>query len=165
MQVHQVAYGVSADIKFVLYDTNGANIIVTPTFQSGDVLITLDGQAATSAVNLPSTLTNSYVIRLTSAETTCRQAVVTLIDTTPSKTWLDTSFVIETYGTSASYHPEIGNLPSSIDGSTPEEVFSDIIAMVRGKITKTGDTYVYYQADGVTPAFIVSAGLSGRIPL
>jgi hypothetical protein len=162
MQIHQVEYSVSANIPFVLYDTNGSNIINTPTFQMGDVLISLDGQTATSATNLPVLLGNSYSLILTSAESTCRQAVVTIIDTSPTKTWLDTSFVVETYGTSASYHPDIGSISNTIDGVGINDTLEYILAAAIGNFTRSGDQLTWYAQDGVTPLFILSGGWGGR---
>lgn len=163
MQIHQVEYSVSANIPFVLYDTNGANIINTPTFQMGDILISLDGQTSTSATNLPTLIGNSYSLILTSAESTCRQAVCTIIDTSPSKTWLDTSFVIETYGTSASYHPDIGSISNTVDGINVNEAMEFILAAAIGNFNRSGDQLTWYAQDGVTPLFILSGGWGGRV--
>jgi hypothetical protein len=163
LQIHQAEYSVSANIPFVLYDTNGANIINTPTFQMGDILISLDGQPATSAINLPTALSNSYALVLSASELTCRQAVVTIIDTSPSKTWLDTSFVIETYGTSASYHPDIGAISNTVDGIGINNTLEFILAAAIGNFTRSGDQLTWFAQDGVTPLFILSGGWGGRV--
>lgn len=162
MQIHQVEYSVSANIPFVLYDTNGLNIINTPTFQYGDILISLDGQNVTSASNLPTLTGNSYSLLLTSAETICKKAVVTIVDTSPTKTWLDTSFVIETYGTSASYHPDIGSLSNTIDGIDINYALEYILAASIGNFVRSGDQITWLAQDGITPLFILSGGWGGR---
>lgn len=165
MQTFLREYGTSASINFSIYDTNGQNIIDSLSFQSGDVLVRADGSSETSAVNLPVNVGTGYELNISSGELTCKRLYVSLIDTTPSKTWLDTSFLIETYGTSASQHPNMGNVSPVIDGVTLEELFQDLMALTHGKISKSGDVYTYFREDGSTPAFILSAGISGRIRL
>lgn len=161
MQVHQIQYATSANIPFVLYDVNGANIINTPTFQMGDILISVDGQPTTSAVNLPVLSSNSYGLILTSAENTCRQSVITIIDTSPTKTWLDTSFVVETYGTSASYHPDIGSISDNVDGVPINSAMQYLLAAAIGDFVRSGDQLTFLDNEG-NPLFILSGGWGGR---
>lgn len=162
MQINQVKYATSADIQFVLYDTDGVNIINTPVFQYGDVLISLDGQNSTSATNLPVVRNNSYVLRLTSAENTCRQAIITFIDTSPTKTFLDTSVGTETYGTSASYHPDIGSISSEVYGIDINNALEYLLAAAIGNFVRSGDQITFLGSDNVTPLMILSGGWGGR---
>ncbi len=165
MQVHLRPYGTSAAINFSLYDSNGQNIVTSTSFQSGDILVRADGGTETSAAYLPSDVGTGYELILSESELSCKRLYGSIVDTTPSKEWLDTSFLVETYGTSAAQHPNMGNFSPTIDGITLDELFLDMMALTHGKINKSDNVYTYYRADGSTVAFILSAGISGRIRL
>lgn len=165
MQVHMRPYGTSAAINFSLYDTNGQYILSDATFQAGDVLVRADSSTETSSANLPSDTGTGYELILSESELSCKRLYVSVIDTTSTKYWLDTSFLIETYGTSASQHPNVGTISPTIDGITLDEILNDLLAVTKGKIAKSGNTYTYYRTDDTTVAFILSAGISGRIRL
>lgn len=163
-QIYQIPYSTSATISFVLYDTTGQAIITSASFQTGDVLISMDNQPVVSATNLLTSNGNSFSLVLTQSETTCRSAVVTIIDTSPTKTWLDTSFVFETYGTSASYHPDIGNINSDVNGVDINELFTDLVTSIYGEINRAGDVWTFRDPEG-SVRYILSAGQSGRTRL
>lgn len=165
MQIYLRQYATSSTVDFPLYSTDGTTFLVSAAFISGCSVLSIDGGVSAITTNIPAVRNNGFSVNFTSSEMTGKRVIVKIVDIAASKTWLDTSFVIETYGTSGSEHPNMGNLPPTVDGLTLTEIFEDIIALSEGKISKSGDVYTYYKQDNSTVAFILSAGTTGRIKL
>jgi hypothetical protein len=86
---------------------------------AGDVKIAVDGAAPTNVANLPTAVASGngayWEFILTAAELTCKQAIVTVVDSA-TKAVEDQAFLVETYGNaSAMYQADLSaaNLPAN----------------------------------------------------
>ena len=122
-------YGEATTINFKLYKPDGTKFVAgtdavcanTASPNDSDVRIMKDEgdesdlDGATCFVDEGQT----YSVALTATEMTAKRIVVIIIDQTATQTWLDTSFVIETYGNASAQYPDeiVTANVTQIDGS------------------------------------------------
>ncbi len=165
MQVFLRKYGTSGTIDFDLYSTDGSTILTSAAFASGCCVVSLDSGTSALSINLPSITQNGFFVNFSSFEMTSKRLHIKFVDTNPTKSWLDTSFVVETYGTSSAQHADIasGLLSSVVDTIPLQQLFTELLASISGYITKSGDQYSYLLRDNSTVAYTLSAGANNRI--
>lgn len=165
MQVFLREYGTSATIQFVLYDKDAGSLKTNASFVFGDVVISKDGSAETQVVSLPVDEGRSYRLNLTSIDLTAKRIIIFVADQSLPKEWIDTSFVIETYGHQNAMHPSFGDgvLSAEVEGMTVSQVLEKLLASATGKIVRTGQLYVYFKQDNTTESFTLSASDSDRM--
>lgn len=94
-------YATAATLNFYLLDIDGVDFKEDAAHASGDTVIMKDeGTPANTASGFVDE-GDSYSLALSSGELTAARVTVSVKDQS-TKTWLDTCFIIETYGTSAS---------------------------------------------------------------
>lgn len=98
-------YGEATTINFALYEPNGVDF-ANVNFSAGDILITKDDLGGGNTSNLAFDNGNGSIYRLglTATEMEAARIVITLIDQTATKAWLDTQIIIETEGDIAAQH-------------------------------------------------------------
>lgn len=111
MHNYLVAYAAAASQYIALRDWGGLGLTSNPTLATGDVTISKDGGTFNNLGTLPSCSPASgvsVVVPLSSAELTCKFAIIKFVDQTSPKEWEDFIFRIDTYGGSLSLYPFIG---------------------------------------------------------
>ncbi|KKM23889.1 hypothetical protein LCGC14_1610540, partial [marine sediment metagenome] len=89
--------GVQYILNFELFEVDGVDLRIDASDAGSDVTIRKDQGADTTAVNDFVDEGLSYSLTITAAEMQAKQIVVYVIDSA-TKQWLDTSILIETYG-------------------------------------------------------------------
>lgn len=161
MQIYLRKYGTSATCDFSLYDSTGTNLLTSASFSSGCCVISQDESVSAVSVNLPVVRSNGFSINFSSTELSTKRLFVKLVDSQ----WLATSFVVESYGTSASLHGDIasGLLDNVIDVVSVRQLFTEALATLVGDIVKSGDNYAFLSRDGSTTVVSLSAALGNRV--
>lgn len=103
-QVFLRKYGEAATLPITLYEVDGVDMRVDAVYASGDVKITKDEGAETNTTNSFTDEGSKYSIVLTATEMEAARISGIVIDQTATKVWLDTDFVIETYGHASAQH-------------------------------------------------------------
>jgi len=100
-------YGVSTTIVFPLIIAGDTKYLSTPpTFESGDVEISIDAGSFQKAANNPSHIAKGlYKLDLTADEIAAKVITVTIIDATSTQVWEDQTIIIDTYGHISAMHP------------------------------------------------------------
>ena len=96
-------YGVQTTIDFTLYETDGVDFKVDATHASGDTKIMKDEGAEANTSNSFTDEGTGYSIVLTATEMQAARVKVYIADQ-GTKTWLDTDFIVETYGNASAMH-------------------------------------------------------------
>lgn len=161
MQVFLKKYGSVGTIDFTLHDITGTDILTSASFSSGCAILSLDEGTSALTCNLPVVRSNGFSLTLSATELTCKRAYIKLVDSQ----WLATSFVIETYGTSASEHGDIasGLMHRLVDTVPLEIIIENLLALISGEVIKNGDQYSWMKRDNSTPSFTTSAAAGQRI--
>lgn len=94
-------YATAATLNFYLLDIDGVDFKEDAAHASGDTVIMKDEGTPANTTNGFVDEGDSYSIALSSGELTAARATVSVKDQ-GTKAWLDTCFIIETYGTSGS---------------------------------------------------------------
>lgn len=165
MQIFLRKYGTSGTIDFPLYSTDGSTLLTSAVFSSGCCVISMNEGTSALAINIPTIRSNGFSLDIDSAEISTKRLFVRLVDNHATKGWLDTSFVVETYGTSAAQHADIasGLLASLVDTISLQQLLTELLAGISGNIVESGDTYAYLARDNSTTVFTMSAGDSMRV--
>lgn len=161
MQVFLKKYGTNGTIDFSLYDSTGSAILTSAVFISGCSVISLDEGTSANTCNLPVVRSNGFSLTLSASELNCKRAYVKLVDSQ----WLATSFVIETYSSSASEHGDLasGLMHRLVDTVPLEIIFENLLSLISGQVDKDGDQYSWKKRDNSTNAFVTSAASGQRI--
>jgi hypothetical protein len=96
-------YGVQATLDFCLYETDGVDMKVDAVHASGDTVLMKDEGAEANTTNGFVDEGKAYSITLTATEMEFARGMVHVCDQ-GTKTWLDTTLVIETYGHASAQH-------------------------------------------------------------
>jgi hypothetical protein len=159
---HLRKYGVETTIDFVLFETDGIDFKVDAVHASGDTVIMKDEAAETSTSNSFTDEGQGYSIVITATEMEAARVVVYIVDQ-GTKAWLDTAFVVETYGNASAMHAfdldtaTQGVNVTQISGDSPAadnaEAFFDgtgyagtnnvipTVTTLTGHTAQTGDNY------------------------
>lgn len=158
-------YGTSATLDFDLYSTDGVNILTSAGFAQGCCIISSDEGTSALSTNVPNVRTNGFSIDFTSSELSCKRLHVKIKDTNSTETWLQTSFNVETYGTSASQHSDIasGLLHNVLDTVPLQELLIELLSIASGNIEKIGDNYSYKNRSGSNTLINLSAASNNRV--
>lgn len=109
-------YGVQTTINFQLFEVDGVDFRVDAAHAAGDSIIMKDEGAEASTGNAFVDEGNGYSIVLASGEMEAARIVVYLIDQSGTKVWLDTAFVVETYGNASAMHAfDLDTATQSVD--------------------------------------------------
>jgi hypothetical protein len=101
--IHLRKYGVQTTIDFQLFEVDGVDFRVDAAHAAGDTKIMKDEGVEANTTNGFTDEGQGYSIVLTATEMQAARAVVYIVDSA-TKVWLDTSFVIETYGHASAMH-------------------------------------------------------------
>jgi len=134
-------YGTETKIDFDLYETDGSDLKTDAVHATGDTKIAKDEGSETNTVNGFVNDGNGYSITLTAVEMQAARIKVYIVDQ-GAKTWLDTTIVIETYGSEDSQHAF--NL-----GSGKVEKAAKLLVN-KAVQTKSTGVIEYYDDDGQT---------------
>lgn len=161
MQVFLKKYGTIGTIDFTLYDYTGSNILTSASFTSGCAIISLDEGTSAVTCNLPVVRSNGFSLTLSASELTCKRAYIKLVD----PQWLATSFVCETYSSSASEHGDLasGLMHRLVDTVPLEIIFEQLLSLISGQVDKDGDQYSWKKRDNSTNSFVTSAAAGQRM--
>ena len=102
--VYQRKYGVETKIDFVLFETDGISFKTDAVCADGDAKIMKDEGDEANTTNGFADGGQGYSITLTATEMEAARIVVYIADQSDPKVWLDTAFVIETYGHADAQH-------------------------------------------------------------
>ena len=102
--VYQRKYGVEATIDFGLFEIDGIDFRTDGAHAAGDTKIMKDEGAEANTTNGFADEGQGYSITLTATEMEAARIVVYIADQSDPKVWLDTAFVIETYGHADAQH-------------------------------------------------------------
>ncbi|KKM87771.1 hypothetical protein LCGC14_1265590 [marine sediment metagenome] len=112
--------GVQYILNFELFEVDGVDLRIDASDAGSDVTIRKDQGADTTAVNDFVDEGLSYSLTITANEMQAKQIVVYVIDSA-TKQWLDTSILIETYGSPTSEHAfdlDTASVAQSADNDT-----------------------------------------------
>jgi len=152
-QLHLRKYNQATTINFNLFDLDGVDMNVAATFAAGDVKIMKDEAAEANTGSTPVDEGSTYSLALTATEMSAARIVITLIDQTATKVWLDTSIVIETYGNASASHafdldtastPQTGDNYARLGAPAGASIAADLVVI---------DNFV----DGIETAVITNA--------
>jgi hypothetical protein len=96
-------YGVQTTINFQLFEVDGVDFRVDAAHAAGDTKIMKDEGAEANTTNGFTDEGQGYSIVLTATEMQAARIVVYIVDSA-TKAWLDTAFVVETYGNASAMH-------------------------------------------------------------
>jgi len=96
-------YGVETKFNFTLFGITGVDFKSDAAHAAGDTVIMKDEGAEASTTNAFVDEGIGYSITLTATEMTAARIVVYIVDQ-GTKVWLDTSFIVETYGHASAQH-------------------------------------------------------------
>lgn len=166
MQVFLRKYNTSGTIDFDLYSPDGSNILTSAAISPSACTISFDSGTSAFPVNLPTITQNGFSINFTSSELSVKRLHFKIVDDNVTKTWLDRSFVIETYGSSASQHGDLasGLLDNIIDTVPLRDLLIEAISQLTGDIIRSGDAFEYFKKDGTT-SHTLSAAYGARAKL
>ena len=97
-------YGVETTVDFQLFEIDGVDLRISAVHASGDSKIMKDEGAEANTSNGFTDEGQGYSLVLTATEMEAARIVVYLVDQSSTKVWLDTAFVIETYGNASAMH-------------------------------------------------------------
>lgn len=89
---------------------DGSYLTSSPTLASGDFKIQKDGGVPVNLSSIPTFISGTLNIALTSSEMQCQEGMIKLVDQTNPKEWDDDAIVFNTYGNSSSEHQYIGRI-------------------------------------------------------
>jgi len=98
-------YGEEATVDFHLFEVDGVDFRVDATSATGDITLNRD-EAGVETLDADAFVDEGtgYSLVLSAAEMTAKRIHVHIIDQTATKVWLDTGFVVETYGHASAMH-------------------------------------------------------------
>lgn len=98
-------YGVQTTVDFSLYKTDGTALKTDAASASGDINIQRD-EAASEQLDADAFVDEgqSYSLVLSAAEMAASRIIVHVVDQTSPQTWLDKTFIVETYGNASAQH-------------------------------------------------------------
>lgn len=165
MQVFLRKYNTSASCDFSLYSTDGSTILTSAAISPSACIISQNEGTSAYSTNSPVVRSNGFSINFTASELATKRLYVKIVDTNSTKTWLDTSFVVESYSSSASQHGDIasGLLDNLIDTVSVRQIFTEALATLVGDIVKSGDNYAFLSRDGLSTVVSLSAALGNRV--
>lgn len=155
--IYRRKYGTQTTITFDLAaDANPEDLQPAATFATGDVKIMKDEAAEANTTNLPTDEGTNYSLVLTATEMQAARIVVTLIDQTATKVWMDKTIVIETYGHASAQHA--GEI-SSASFATDLDVYEALVELgaadrqgTSHSATATDTLYVTFKKNGLIVA-------------
>lgn len=115
-------YGVQTTINFTLFEIDGVDFRVNAVYAANDTKIMKDEGDEANTTNGFVDEGQGYSITLTATEMQAARIVVYIADQ-GTKVWLDTSFVIETYGHASAMHAM--DFDSNIDAIL-DSIFDDV---------------------------------------
>ena len=143
-------YGVQTTVDFQLYEIDGVDFKVDAVHASGDTTVMKDEGAEANTANAFTDEGQGYSIVLTAAEVTAARIVVYIVDQA-TKAWLDTAFVVETYGDASAMHA------FDLDVATQDVNVDTIAAAVANKIAdhvwRRTSANIAGSSDGDSPIF------------
>jgi len=148
-------YGVAVDIDIDLYSTNGVDLKVDATFAAGDVKVRKDNGAEANIGTLPTDRGNTYSQPLAIAELQAARTIITYIDQTAPKAWMDKAVIVETYGHASAQHAfdlDTALTPTTIwdrvliGTKTAKQILGVLLpAFAAGKVTGAGTTTITFR--------------------
>jgi hypothetical protein len=97
-------YGVETTIDFHLFEVDGINFKVDASPGTADIFVMKNEGAEAPSSNAATDEGRGYSLVLTATEMTAARIVLYFEDQTGTKTWLDCSITIETYGHASAMH-------------------------------------------------------------
>lgn len=119
-------YATGATLNFYLVEIDGVDFKEDAAHASGDTVIMKDEGTPANTTNAFVDEGDSYSIALTSGELTAARVTVSIKDQ-GTKAWLDTCFIIETYGTSGSAQHSTTVSALAADTITASSIAADAI--------------------------------------
>lgn len=98
-------YGSSPTLNFELYETDGVDLRTDAVHATGDTTIMKDELTPANTTLGFTDEGTTYSLVLGATETSCKRAVVAIIDQTNPKAWLDEVLIIETTNHPDAQHP------------------------------------------------------------
>lgn len=142
-------YGVAATIPITLFEVDGVDMRVDAVAATGDIKITKDEGAEADTSNLFVDEGSKYSILLTATEMQAARISGILIDQTVTKVWLDTDFLIETYGNASAQHAfDLGTASVTLAAVTHTGAVIPTVSTLTGHTPQTGDSFARIGVNG-----------------
>lgn len=151
-------YGVSATIKFSIFEFDGINFRVDAVHAAGDTVISKDEGVEINTFNGFVDEGTGYSIVLTAAEMTATRIEIFIVDQTDPKAWLDKSLIIETYGNASAQHAF--NLNTAVQGVSMDEILGTaLVESSAGRLAGNFE-FFYDNSDQQTTKIVDDVGTS-----
>lgn len=141
-------YGAQATVDFTLLEVDAINLKTDAAHTSGDTKIMKDEGVEANTENGFTDEGQGYSIVLSAGELSAARTVIYVVDQ-GTKTWLDTSILVETYGNASAMHAfdlDTAFLASIIEGTTTlQQAMAIILAALAGKSTGGGTANIAFR--------------------